>query len=329
MIKKLAICVPTYNRAALLHNCLLSIFEEIEPVKDFVEVIVSDNCSTDNTLEVIEEMKEKYLFKYIRNNTNIGANSNIVSITNYAEAEFCWIVGDDDFVLPGGVKRIVDIINTFPEIDYILAACVHFDTDKIKKDPSFRLLVNSSIELDGSNSSNRSFFVENWNDLINAKINDVFLGSLQLEIFRREKWEKYSKQIKIIGEPFFSLNNTYPHIVIFAHTMINCKAYYCGLPVIAAGDGARSWIGFVPLIYLTRLHDALDLYLKSGINEEQIRIARCYLLKKSGYFILKLLADNSLPRGDFCFFNFVKKYWKYKDFWFSFFSPIIKKYQRF
>ena len=50
-IMKLSICIPTYNRAYLLRNCLSSICECIPSDLDF-EVCISDNASTDDTVTV-------------------------------------------------------------------------------------------------------------------------------------------------------------------------------------------------------------------------------------------------------------------------------------
>ena len=49
----LSICIPTYNRAELLRQCLESIISESNVFTDKVEVIVSNNCSTDKTEEII------------------------------------------------------------------------------------------------------------------------------------------------------------------------------------------------------------------------------------------------------------------------------------
>jgi glycosyltransferase involved in cell wall biosynthesis len=41
----LSICIPTYNRANLLRNTLLSLAPQVDVNSDFCEVIVSDNAS--------------------------------------------------------------------------------------------------------------------------------------------------------------------------------------------------------------------------------------------------------------------------------------------
>ncbi|RZK38834.1 MAG: glycosyltransferase, partial [Hymenobacter sp.] len=50
----LSIAIPTYNRADLLSKTLESVYQQISSVADRVEVIVSNNASTDHTQQVVE-----------------------------------------------------------------------------------------------------------------------------------------------------------------------------------------------------------------------------------------------------------------------------------
>ena len=60
---KLSIIVPTYNRAGYLKECLNSIICQNYPN---LEIIVTDDNSTDNTEEVVKEYIKKYSYiKYV------------------------------------------------------------------------------------------------------------------------------------------------------------------------------------------------------------------------------------------------------------------------
>jgi abequosyltransferase len=60
----LSICIPTFNRSEVLDNTLNSLFSNSEFNSNQIEVIVSDNCSTDNTVQVVTKYP---LVKYYRN----------------------------------------------------------------------------------------------------------------------------------------------------------------------------------------------------------------------------------------------------------------------
>ena len=56
----LSICIPTYNRAEILDKSLESITkQDIFQKTDEVEIIVSDNCSQDNTHNIVHKYIEK------------------------------------------------------------------------------------------------------------------------------------------------------------------------------------------------------------------------------------------------------------------------------
>ena len=68
-----SICIPTYNRAPYLKKCLDSLVCQPEFQQGLVEIVVSDNASTDNTEKVAGAYSTAYPnFHYYKNETNIG-----------------------------------------------------------------------------------------------------------------------------------------------------------------------------------------------------------------------------------------------------------------
>lgn len=67
-----SICIPTYNRVSYLKKCLDSLVCQPEFLRGEVEIVVSDNCSTDHTEKVVQSYKERYSnIQYYRNDENI------------------------------------------------------------------------------------------------------------------------------------------------------------------------------------------------------------------------------------------------------------------
>lgn len=111
--KILSIVIPTYNRAKCLDNCLNSIFSQItEENKDNIEIIVSDNCSIDNTTEIMKKyMKYKDIdYKFSSNKKNLGPDYNFHKLVFESSGEFCWIFGDNEYINNGKLKKILDIL---------------------------------------------------------------------------------------------------------------------------------------------------------------------------------------------------------------------------
>ena len=71
--KSISVIIPTYNSENTIKKAINSIF--IQSIKNFIEIIVIDDNSSDNTIKVIEEMKFKKNFglKLIANENNMGA----------------------------------------------------------------------------------------------------------------------------------------------------------------------------------------------------------------------------------------------------------------
>ncbi len=107
----LTVAIPTYNRAQSLGR-LLRVLQEQILGDSRVEVLVSDNASTDATPDVVESArKQGAAIRYIRNATNLGADRNIIQCFGSAVGEYVWIFSDDDLLAPGAVRRILDAIS--------------------------------------------------------------------------------------------------------------------------------------------------------------------------------------------------------------------------
>ena len=112
----LTIAIPTYNRAAYLDVCLAHIAAQPEINGGLVELLVSDNCSTDSTESIVEKWISNGLkINYIRNIENIGPDDNFLQCFNRASGKYVWILGDDDLVLDGTLGPILEILK---EDDY-------------------------------------------------------------------------------------------------------------------------------------------------------------------------------------------------------------------
>lgn len=110
----LTIAVPTYNRSEYLRRSLESIITQILEADTFaesIELIVSDNCSTDDTAEVVKNLSSRYSFiKYNKNDENGGPDKNFLKCILLAKGKFTYLIGDDDILLPNSLNRIVDAV---------------------------------------------------------------------------------------------------------------------------------------------------------------------------------------------------------------------------
>lgn len=121
-----SIVVPTYNRASDLQFALYCILQQ--SFSDY-EIVISDNCSTDNTENTIFKLKNKKI-RYFRNIENIGMILNQKKAIEYAKGEYVFLHGDDDFLLySDSLQKIYkEIIKHNP--GYIRVNYVSLSSDK-------------------------------------------------------------------------------------------------------------------------------------------------------------------------------------------------------
>ena len=102
----ITIAIPTFNRAALLRECVQSALSQ---TYENVEVLVSNNASPDDTGEVLREFNDKRL-RVLTQETNIGLLPNWNACLAAARGEYLFCISDDDRISPWLLERCVDAI---------------------------------------------------------------------------------------------------------------------------------------------------------------------------------------------------------------------------
>ena len=108
----LSVCIPTYNRAHLLPQVLHSVVGSIKNCKtDNVEILISDNASTDDTQNVIANLKLEYPFIKSRRNEKNVVDENFFICAKSATGEFIWVFADDDLMEPDAIDIVLNEIS--------------------------------------------------------------------------------------------------------------------------------------------------------------------------------------------------------------------------
>lgn len=124
MSKLLSISIPTFNRADMLLQQLRWLAQEVADFTEECNIIVHDNCSTDDTCERVNAWRSTINpnidFTYLRHEKNIGGMANIESCIKGASGKFVWTLGDDDPIQPGTVADIIKYLKTYPDLGLLL-----------------------------------------------------------------------------------------------------------------------------------------------------------------------------------------------------------------
>lgn len=131
-IPKVSVCIVTFNQKEYIGQCLDSVIRQ-ETNFEF-EVIVSDDCSTDGTSDVIKEFAEKYpaVIRSIRHEKNIGALENFRFVHEQARGMYVAHVDGDDYALPGKLKNQVDFLDANPNCNIVYHPVKILENQQIK-----------------------------------------------------------------------------------------------------------------------------------------------------------------------------------------------------
>lgn len=103
----LSICIPTYNRCEVLDETLTLLFDNLEFDSERIEVIVSDNASTDRTLEVVRNYPQVI---YHKNEFNIK-DDNFSTVLSLAKGKYIRLFNDTLRFKPNSINFMLEKID--------------------------------------------------------------------------------------------------------------------------------------------------------------------------------------------------------------------------
>ncbi len=112
---KLSICIPTYNRARYLATLLTHLEELVEQLPFEVEIIVSDNASSDNTLELLDEARGRLPLLILQQSENLGSIRNMSCAKRAAKGEYLVYLADDDRLKPDALVDSITRLDANPK----------------------------------------------------------------------------------------------------------------------------------------------------------------------------------------------------------------------
>lgn len=106
----LDVIIPTYNRAKFLDIALDAVCSS---TAGFRKIIVLNNHSTDNTIQVVKNAQQKFqdrCIEVITNEKNIGNYNNFKKTQEISDNEYVAVFHDDDAIHPEYIERAMSIL---------------------------------------------------------------------------------------------------------------------------------------------------------------------------------------------------------------------------
>jgi hypothetical protein len=120
---RLTIAIPTLNRAPLLARALAS---SLAQTRDDIEILVSDNGSTDTTPQILTGYSDPRLRVLRRERTIPPAEHGNVLVSE-ARGDYFVGLSDDDFLEPEFAARVLNLLDRHSDIEFVYTGCmIHF-----------------------------------------------------------------------------------------------------------------------------------------------------------------------------------------------------------
>ena len=224
-MKTLSLCIPTFNRSDFLSDLLESL--TFNSSKDF-ELVIVDNCSTDNTFETVCNFKKKLNIQYFLNEKNMGVNYSVKKIIKNANGKYIWIIGDDEILYKNSIDFIIKMLGQeLPDL-----VSLNFDYKKINSS-----YVNSEAEkinFDKTNFedlTNKSYSPQN---ILNTFFSSLILSKKTINLidFKKITDNVWQNQFSI-----FPISSQLPEI----NNKINFSCLYVENPLFLARLHKKNW----------------------------------------------------------------------------------------
>ena len=152
-----SVCIPTYNYSRYIRDAIQSVRSQ---TFRNLEIIVIDDCSTDNTYEKVRElMTLDDRIRYVINETRLGFAGNFARCVELATGEFVKIVCADDVIEPTCVEKMVKAMKDHDQVT--LAACSRRLSDSMLQPIGESGYTTQFVVENGSEAARRCFFKGN------------------------------------------------------------------------------------------------------------------------------------------------------------------------
>jgi len=146
-MKKLTVGIANFNGGENLRRAIESCRKIQIPLEDY-EILIADNCSTDNSIDIVNELsKEFYNIVLIENKKNLGRIQNWNICLNNAKGKFLMFLFSNDMINElNNIHEILEILDRKNNISIALSSFLkkEIDNSYIKKSFSDRIIECSS-----------------------------------------------------------------------------------------------------------------------------------------------------------------------------------------
>ena len=156
----LSICIPTFNRARYLECLLQDLAEQIGKFGVSYELLIGDNCSQDNTEEIVAKYDQQLNLVYFRRHQNLGSSENLNQLYRAANGRYTIYLADDDFLILDVVRDIILVMEESPNIGVTFAPWLIHDRISAKDITKFYSVESDTVIARGDHAKLFKILIE-------------------------------------------------------------------------------------------------------------------------------------------------------------------------
>jgi glycosyltransferase involved in cell wall biosynthesis len=199
-MRTVAIGMPVWNGEAFLSEAIESILAQ---TYDDLELVISDNASTDATPEICRTYaKRDARVRYIRQEANIGANPNYIEVFRRSSGRYFKWAAHDDVLAPGFIQECVRVLDNDQAVVLCSPATVMINEDgsPVRYSAEHKAVVDSyGHKWPVIPEKNQALMSDDPADRFAAVLLNMFMCLEIFGLIRRSALEKTSLQPSYVG----------------------------------------------------------------------------------------------------------------------------------
>lgn len=112
---EITVVIPSYNHAAYISEAIESVMNQ---TYKNVKLLVLDDGSPDNSVEVIEELQKRYNFHFLKH-SNMGLTKTLNKALDFIDTEYFCVLGSDDSLSPGYLEEQATVLIKHPNLSLL------------------------------------------------------------------------------------------------------------------------------------------------------------------------------------------------------------------
>jgi len=146
-----SVMIPAYNHERYVEDAILSVINQTYGYEN-IQLIVTDDCSRDNTVSILRELESKYKFKLILHSKNSGITTALNEMISLSKGTYITGFASDDIMVLDRIEKQVNLLQENPDIDILTGDSILIDVHgnilfEHKQEPSYSQIIYSFEDL--------------------------------------------------------------------------------------------------------------------------------------------------------------------------------------